>query len=176
MVTRCIQHLSCLSGWYFLNCETICNQIWYGDTPTNVCLESIFWITEPFVTKFGMVIQHKLGYHVNKINWAAVLKWSQGSSNQDCFYVLNFWSFCYWTLFDGALSEAGLSCEKKGCTSGSLVEFVYLVFTRMPGESYCRGLRSLLLHLCYVFWALMNSLVCWFCLVKRLPCLRSRSQ
>ena len=42
----------------------------------------------------------------------------------------------------------------------SLVKFVYLVFTRMPGESYRRRLRSLLLHLCYVFRALINSLVC----------------
>ena len=41
------------------------------------------------------------------------------------------------------------------------VEFMYLVFIRMPGESYCRRLRSLL-YLCYVFRALINSLVCWF--------------
>jgi len=32
-----------------------------------------------------------------------------------------------------------------------LVEFMYLVFTCMPGESYHRQLRSLLLYLCYVF-------------------------
>ena len=32
-----------------------------------------------------------------------------------------------------------------------LVEFMYLVFTRMPGQSYCRHLRSLLLSLCDVF-------------------------
>ena len=32
-----------------------------------------------------------------------------------------------------------------------LVEFMYLVFTRMPGESYRRRLRSLFLYLCYVF-------------------------
>ena len=37
---------------------------------------------------------------------------------------------------------------------------MYLVFTRMPGESYHRRLRSLL-HLCYVFRALINSLECW---------------
>ena len=41
-----------------------------------------------------------------------------------------------------------------------LVEFMYFVFTHMPGESYCRQLRSLLLYLCYVFQALINSLVC----------------
>ena len=29
---------------------------------------------------------------------------------------------------------------------------------RMPGETYRRRLRSLLLYLCYVFWALINSL------------------
>ena len=44
----------------------------------------------------------------------------------------------------------------------ALVEFMYLVFTGMPGESYRRWLRSLLLYLCYVFPALINSLVCWF--------------
>ena len=43
-----------------------------------------------------------------------------------------------------------------------LVEFMYLVFTCMPGVSYCRRLMSLLLCLCDVFWALVNSLVCWF--------------
>ena len=42
-----------------------------------------------------------------------------------------------------------------------LVEFMYLVFTRMPGESYCRRLRSLLLCLRYYFRALINSLVWW---------------
>ena len=40
-----------------------------------------------------------------------------------------------------------------------LVEFMYLVFTCMPGESDRRRLRSLL-YLCYVFRALINSLVC----------------
>ena len=40
-----------------------------------------------------------------------------------------------------------------------LVEFMYLVFTRMPGESYRWRLRSLLLYLCYVFRTLINSLV-----------------
>ena len=39
---------------------------------------------------------------------------------------------------------------------------MYLVFTRMPGESYRRRLRSVLLYLCYAFRALNNSLVCWF--------------
>ena len=40
---------------------------------------------------------------------------------------------------------------------------MYLVFTRMPGETYSSRLRSLLLYLCYVFRALINSLVCGFC-------------
>ena len=41
-----------------------------------------------------------------------------------------------------------------------LIEFMYLVFTRMPGESYGRILRSLLLCLCDVFRAQINSFVC----------------
>ena len=44
-----------------------------------------------------------------------------------------------------------------------LVEFIYLLFTRMPDESYRRRLRSLLLCLCDFFRALSNSFVCWFC-------------
>ena len=40
---------------------------------------------------------------------------------------------------------------------------MYLVFTRMPGESYCRWLRSLLLCLSDMFWTLINSLLYWFC-------------
>ena len=35
------------------------------------------------------------------------------------------------------------------------------LFTRMPGKSYRRRLRSLLSYSCYVFRALINSLVCW---------------
>ena len=42
-----------------------------------------------------------------------------------------------------------------------LVEFMYLVFTCMPGGSCHRWLRSLLLCLCDVFQVLINSLVCW---------------
>ena len=37
---------------------------------------------------------------------------------------------------------------------------MYLVFTLMSGESYRRRIRSLL-HLCYAFRVLINSLVCW---------------
>ena len=40
-----------------------------------------------------------------------------------------------------------------------LVEFTYLVFSRLPGESYRRKLRSLLLCLCDVLRALITSLV-----------------
>ena len=44
-----------------------------------------------------------------------------------------------------------------------LVEFIYLASTCMPGESYHRRLRSLLLYLCYIFQVLINSLVGCFC-------------
>ena len=43
-----------------------------------------------------------------------------------------------------------------------LVELIYLVFTRMPGESYCRRLRSLVLCLGDVFQALINFHACDF--------------
>ena len=35
-----------------------------------------------------------------------------------------------------------------------VVEFMYPVFTHMPGKSHCRQVRSL--YLCYVFTALIN--------------------
>jgi len=44
----------------------------------------------------------------------------------------------------------------------SLVEFIYLVFTGILGVNHRSRVGSLLLCLCEVFWALINSLVCWF--------------
>ena len=50
------------------------------------------------------------------------------------------------------------SCQSEVISEDvALVEFMYLVFTRMQGESYRRRLRSLLLCLCDVFRALSNS-------------------
>ena len=45
-------------------------------------------------------------------------------------------------------------------TRGTSSNFLYLVFTCMPGESYRRRLRSLLC----LFQALISSLACWFCM------------
>ena len=42
----------------------------------------------------------------------------------------------------------------------SLMEFIYLLFTRMSGESYRRRFRSLMLRLYDVFRARIDSLVC----------------
>ena len=41
----------------------------------------------------------------------------------------------------------------------SRAEFMHSAFTRMPGESYRRWFRSQLLYLCYVFRALISSLI-----------------
>ena len=55
----------------------------------------------------------------------------------------------------------------KGCLynlkleDASLLEFVYLAFTPMPGASYCRQFRSLLWWY-GIFHSPVNSLVCWF--------------
>ena len=42
-----------------------------------------------------------------------------------------------------------------------LVEFIYLVFIRMPGESFCKPLGSFLLCLCDIFQALINYTDTW---------------
>ena len=65
-------------------------------------------------------------------------------------------------------TERGHKCSMHAEIDVPLVEFISLVFTCIPGESYHRRLRSLLLYLCYVFWALINSLVCRF-LFLRVP-------
>ena len=49
------------------------------------------------------------------------------------------------------------------------VEFMSLVLTRMPGESYRRRLRSLLFCLCDVFRTPINSLGCWSCTINLAP-------
>ena len=60
-------------------------------------------------------------------------------------------------------STGGIQRYILRCTENvPLVEFMYLLFTRMPGASYRRQLRSLLLYLCYVFRSLINSLVWLF--------------
>ena len=51
-------------------------------------------------------------------------------------------------------SSTEFSCEKINVEEVPLEEFMYLVFMRMPGESYRRRLRSLLSCLCDIFRAL----------------------
>ena len=65
------------------------------------------------------------------------------------------------TVFGGFFCMSGgwvLLCRKLIMVE-NMVEFMHLVFTRMPGESYRRRLGSLLC-LCDVFRALIISLVC----------------
>ena len=58
-------------------------------------------------------------------------------------------------------------CNNKVHTCIQLTRYINsssLVFTCIPGESYCRWLRSLLLDVPGIFWVLTNSLVCQFCI------------
>ena len=57
------------------------------------------------------------------------------------------WSLCTWYL----LMPGEKYVNTTRGTEMYLVEFMYLVFTRMPGESYCRHFRSLWLCVCDVF-------------------------
>ena len=69
------------------------------------------------------------------------------------------WSrmYLWWSLYTVYLH----ACQVRVTVEDApLVKYMYLVFTRLPGESYRRRLRSLLLYLCYVFRALINFLVC----------------
>ena len=59
------------------------------------------------------------------------------------FQILHF----YWSFSSDTMAVKGL----------------IWIYTRVPGESYRRRFGSLLLYLCYVFRALINSLACWLC-------------
>ena len=66
-----------------------------------------------------------------------------------CVRMYLWWSLC--TLYLQACQVRVTIGDSGLCKGGPLVEFIYLVFTNMPDESYRRQLKSLLLHLCYVF-------------------------
>ena len=55
-------------------------------------------------------------------------------------------TFKYCMVLTTRVTSNGMTVT--ACTSGGVM---YLVFTCMPGESYCRRLSTLLLYLCYVF-------------------------
>ena len=70
--------------------------------------------------------------------------------------MYRWWSLC--TLyFHGGCTSGGVYGPCIYTEDVPLVEFMDLVFTRMPGESYRRRLISLS-YVCYVFRALINSL------------------
>ena len=50
------------------------------------------------------------------------------------------------------IPASACSILEKSFEDVTLVEFMYLVLTRTPGESYRRRLRSLLLYLCVTYF------------------------
>ena len=89
-------------------------------------------------------------YLLTALTWLVPLQTAATSA-----HVLWLWG---WQISRGSYNTKQLYC------CWSLLCTLYLL-TRMPGESYSRRLRSLLLYLCYVFRVLINSLVCWFLLL-----------
>ena len=85
------------------------------------------------------------------------------SSCTTCIYTHARWELLCMYLWCSLCTLYLHACQVRVTVYVRLVEFMHLVFTRMPGESYCRRLRSLLLCLCDVFRTLINSLICWFC-------------
>ena len=60
-----------------------------------------------------------------------------------------YWQILHWQIFSMILMWN--RTRPGALLLVPLVEFMYLVFTHMPGESYRRRLRSLLQYLCYIF-------------------------
>ena len=101
-----------------------------------------------------------------KQHWTMHTHWSQFVPNMSTRHPRTLSSTSSSSLTSSDLTWQTCKYEDINSSSGTssiedehLVEFMYLIFTRMPGESYRQGLRSLL-YLCYVFRALINSLVC----------------
>ena len=113
---------------------------------------------------------HKMRLSANVYTWlraSGTSLWlrSRIEINWRFFSLTLFTSYCYFfTLLYSSSCSGFFPLWPKSFLSEDvpLVEFMHLVFTRMPGESNGRRLGSLLLYLCYVFRALINSLVCWF--------------
>ena len=53
-------------------------------------------------------------------------------------------------------------------------EFIYLVFTHMPGEGYSRW--QVFVSVGEIFWVLINSVVCWFCTIALSHCFRFNAE
>ena len=64
-----------------------------------------------------------------------------------------------WQIWNRMRPRALVQNQCASGTSGGV--YVHCMYTHMPGESNCRWLTSLLLYLCYIFWALINSLLCY---------------
>ena len=112
---------------YLLNCWPACNQTWFDSTTSeagvfcgkmglprsrsrsqrrfkmlvNVCSDNIFWTTEHFVTKPGMVVQH----HKPEKNWFTVFNVTVTVRAYIIkillflLYLLNCWPICNLTWF-----------------------------------------------------------------------------
>ena len=122
--------------------------------------------TACILTKLFTCIQHRLHFGRSKKSWITKYRFRL-IPGFNCSGVGAFPFQYIRNLKQNEAHSARAEPTHKGVISSRkdnyiLVEFMYLVFTRMPGQSYRRRLRSLLLCLCYVFRALINSLVCWF--------------
>ena len=112
---------------------------------------------------------HSLAHHVHAKQ--ALLLLQQLETVCICkLYVMYIFHVSEYTDFMceiGGSTQMGVNWHLKDIIqkhiSKDLMEFMYFVLTHIPGESYHRWLRSLMMCLCDVFWVLINSRVCWFC-------------
>ena len=116
----------------------------------NVCPDNISWIAEPFTTKLGMVMHH---YEPDKeiVLLSSRSQWSIIYSKYDFLICLmNCWSFCNQTWFDGTALWAWLFVKRSGCS----VVIKVKVAEKVQHSSECSSGRYLL--------------NCWtFCVTKR---------
>ena len=85
----------------------------------------------------------------------------------DLIFIFRGWTSQWWSLCTlyarrTCLIIISKPCVADGRSRNPLYYYYYYYLHGMPDESY-RGdsVRSLLLYLCYVFRALISSLVCW---------------
>ena len=100
-------------------------------------------------------------------NW--FVKWNVFSFSLQWIKILRYLKLENWKYKESVVGDEDVP----------LVEFMYLVFTRMPGGSYRRRLKSLLLRLCDIFFERLwliplfggggDRSVCRFAFSKTLP-------
>ena len=143
----------------------------------NVCLDDVFWITEDFVTKFGVVMQHhKPWVPCRKLFVCVVFAIFKGKVTARArmikiwlflLYLLNCWFLCNQAWSDDTSSEARVSCEKNLITAfrvkvtsrAKMLMFVWMISSK-PTKHFVSNFGIVMHH--YESECHAKRFICYF--------------